>query len=160
LSHRLSSLPGAAITGIDINNAELEQAKRVFGDIPNLRFLDTDISSGELGEFDHIIFAASLHYFSSPKEIISKALKKLEPQGEIHILDTAFYQPNEVTAAKERTVVYFNTLGFPGMAAFYFHHTITELSSFRYEIRYEPSFFRRQIHNDKNPFPWISIKRS
>ncbi len=159
LSHRLSLIPGTDITGIDINNIELQQAERVFGDAPNLRFLNMGIESNGLPGFDHIIFAASIQYFSSVKEIIGFALSKLEPGGEIHILDTHFYKPGEIAAAKERTADHFNELGFPEMAAFYFHHTMEELKSFRYEIVYQPSFFRRQFNNEKNPFPWICIKK-
>jgi hypothetical protein len=44
--------------------------------------------------------------------------------------------------------------------AFIFITAIDELNSYRYEILYEPSFFRRQFNNDKNPFPWICIKKT
>ncbi|NOT49896.1 MAG: class I SAM-dependent methyltransferase [Chitinophagaceae bacterium] len=160
LSHRLSFLPGACITGIDINSIELHQAKRVFSHISNLHFINTAIDMIGPGESDHIIFAASIQYFSSLKEILDSAIQKLKPQGEIHILDTHFYNPGEIAAAKARTVDHFTNLGFPEMSSFYFHHTMDELSSFKHEIIYQPSFFQRQFNNNKNPFPWICIKNA
>jgi ubiquinone/menaquinone biosynthesis C-methylase UbiE len=160
LSHRLSSLPAVDITAIDINHIELQQAERVFGHFPNLRFVLASIESTQLEKFDHIVFAASIQYFSSLKEVIDSAMQKLKPGGEIHILDTHFYKPQEIAGAKYRTTVHYNELGCPEMPVFYFHHTLDDLNSFRYEILYQPSFLRRRFGNDKNPFPWICIKKT
>lgn len=160
LSHRLSFLPGTGITGIDINRIELQQAQRVFTHISNLHFINTTIDTMEPGEFDHIIFAASIQYFSSLRKIIGIARQKLKQRGEIHILDTCFYKEKEVKEAQKRTVDHFDRFGFPGMSAFYFHHSLDELNSFNYEINYEPSFFQRQFYSSKNPFPWICIKKT
>ena len=160
LSHRLSCLPVADITAIDINPIELQQAERVFGHNPNLRFLHRSIESLEQHEFDYIIFAASIQYFSSLKKIIGSARLKLKPGGEIHILDTHFYHPGDVAEAKNRTIRHYNELGCPEMSAFYFHHTLEELDGIGYEILYQPSFLRRYFGNEKNPFPWICIKKA
>ena len=160
LSHRLSLLQGSDITGIDINNIELQQAKKVFGHLSNLRFINTTVDAMEPGEFDHIVFAASIQYFTSPAETLLTAMQKLRPQGEIHILDTYFYKEKEIKEAKKRTVDHFERLGFPGMSAFYFHHSLDELNSFNYEIKYESSFLQRQFAGSKNPFPWICIKKT
>jgi len=160
LSHRLSSLPGVDITAIDINNIELQQAERVFGHFPNLQFVCTSIDSTQLCAFDHIVFAATIQYFSSLKNVIGSAMQKLKPGGEIHILDTHFYKPKEVAEAKYRTTEHYNGLGCPEMSLFYFHHTLEDLNPFRYEILYQPSFLRRRFGSDKNPFPWICIKKT
>lgn len=158
LSHRLSSLPLVDITGFDINSIELKQAKRVFDHISNLHFVD-DMPE-EPGQFDHIVFASSIQYFSSAKEIIEVFMQQLRPNGEIHLIDTAFYKQEEIAAAKERTAGHFNRSGFPEMSSFYFHHSWEELTPFRYEIKYQPSFVRRRFYNNKNPFPWICIRKT
>jgi ubiquinone/menaquinone biosynthesis C-methylase UbiE len=147
------------VAGIDINEAELKQAGRVFGD-KNLQFIYGGIGSVDLIEFDQIIFAASIQYFSSLKEIIGMAMQKLNPHGEIHILDTHFYKKGEIKEAQQRTIDHFTELGFPEMSAFYFHHSIDELNSFPNEILYQPSFFQKKLFNSKNPFPWICIRKT
>ena len=128
LSAQLSSVATASVTGIDINTVELEQARKVFRRIPNLKFTEGDIRSGILGDekFDLIIFAASVQYFESLKEIIKTAIRYLTLQGEIHIIDSHLYQPYEIASAKQRTKKYFSDIGFPEMAHFYFHHSILE----------------------------------
>src|SRR6202008_1116659 len=99
-----------------------------------LHFLNARIESMQAGTFDHIIFAASAQYFSTLKEVIAIALGKLRSQGEIHIIDTAFYPSAEIAAAKKRSADHFKKLGFPEMSNFYFHHTMEDLQLFRHEI--------------------------
>jgi ubiquinone/menaquinone biosynthesis C-methylase UbiE len=73
LSHRLSSIAGCEVTGTDINLTELQQAERVFSNIPHLRFVYGCIESENLvaKKFDFIVFAASIQYFSSFSTIIT-----------------------------------------------------------------------------------------
>jgi SAM-dependent methyltransferase len=160
LSRQLSNIPGSRIIGIDVNFAELQQAARVFSHIPNLQFIYGDIRSKIFDEmeFDCIIFAACIQYFPSLQEIIACALAKLKKNGEIHILDSPFYKPAEVDAARKRTADYYHQLGFPGMSGHYFHHPVTELSIFGYETLYQPSSLQHYLLKNKNPFPWICIK--
>jgi ubiquinone/menaquinone biosynthesis C-methylase UbiE len=159
LSRRLSEISGSKITGTDINFIELQQAVRVFNHIPNLQFIPGGIHAEEIedAKFDFIVFAASIQYFSSLKEIINLAFRKLEPNGEIHILDSNFYKSAEISAAKERTARYYSDLGFPEMTKHYFHHTTDELHFFSFKILYRTSFIKR-LSNNKNPFPWICIR--
>ena len=76
LAARLASVTKARVTGIDINTVELEQAKKVFCTKPNLKFIEGDIRSGILADekFDLIVFAASIQYFKSLKEILNIAI--------------------------------------------------------------------------------------
>lgn len=161
LSHFLSSIPGSEVTGVDINLSEFIQAQRVFHQRPNLLFVHGDIQSPEIANqtFDCIVFAACIQYFSSPKDLISFSLQKLKKNGEIHILDSNFYKRGAEVPAKKRTAGYFNSLGVPELTGFYFHHSIEELEPFSYDILYNPSFLNRHILQNKNPFPWIRIKR-
>lgn len=160
LSHRLASIDGYDVTGTDINLSELRQAEKVFSHIPYLQFVHGGINAERIEDegYDFIVFAASIQYFSSVNNIISLAMKKLKPNGEIHILDSFFYKPAEINVAKERTAKYYSDLGFPEMTEHYFHHSTNELNFFRFKTLYQPSLVNR-LSNNKNPFPWLCIKK-
>lgn len=161
LSHQLTTVPGSKVIGTDINFTELQQAATVFHDIPNLHFIYGHIESGlfEERQFDIIIFAASIQYFPSFNEIMKKSLKLLKPGGEIHIIDSPFYQLYELGAAKKRSLLYFETAGFPEMINWYFHHNLDDLEQYNCSKLYDPnSLFNRFLRN-KNPFPWIRIQQ-
>lgn len=158
LCHQLSKMDNCEVMGSDINFTELQQAARVFKGIEGLRFIYGDIRYGILQtlQFDVIVFAASLQYFESSQQILQSASEHLAEDGEIHILDSAFYKPGELPAAKQRTEKYYLQLGFPEMANHYFHHSANDLESFNYRILYDP----KKILFRKNPFPWICIKKN
>jgi ubiquinone/menaquinone biosynthesis C-methylase UbiE len=161
LAHRLASIHGYDITATDINLAELQQAKKVFHHIPYLQFIYGGIEAGQIEEegYDFIVFAASIQYFPSLNEMITRAFRKLKTNGEIHILDSHFYTATEIAAAKKSTRDYYTDLGFPTMSRYYFHHTLDELAPFRYKIMYRPGFINHHLLNNKNPFPWLCIKK-
>ncbi|HEY9363226.1 MAG TPA: class I SAM-dependent methyltransferase [Chitinophagaceae bacterium] len=160
LTNKLSAATTGYAMGLDINKVELLQAQKVFEHSPRLHFVNGDLLSGipEDRKFDVIVFAASIQYFSSLKDILQTALQHLTLQGEIHIIDSRFYQPNEVSIARERTREYFNAIGFPGMSRYYFHHCIDQLESFQYKILYDPSSWLDRLSFYKTPFHWIVIK--
>jgi ubiquinone/menaquinone biosynthesis C-methylase UbiE len=161
LSHQLAAIPRNKVIGTDINFAELQQAANVFHDTPNLHFIYSNIESGvfEEGHFDIIVFAASIQYFPSLNEITRQSLKLLKPKGEIHIIDSHFYPLSELSAAKQRSLLYFEPAGFPEMANWYFHHSLDDLEQYNYSMLYDPdSLFTRFLRN-KNPFPWIRIQQ-
>jgi ubiquinone/menaquinone biosynthesis C-methylase UbiE len=159
-SRQLATIPESKVIGIDINFTELQQAAKVFNDIPNLHFIYCHIDSGvfEEGKFDVIVFAASLQYFPSLTEVISKSLMLLKPGGEIHILDSHFYPLSELSAARQRSLLYFDTAGFPEMANWYFHHNLDDLEQYNYSMLYDPNSLFNKFLRNKNPFPWIRIK--
>ena len=161
LSHRLAEMPLNKVTGLEINQTEWLQAKRVFNHISNLEFIHGDMNDPGLEneKFDIVLFASCIQYFSSLKDIIHRGLQILTQNGEIHILDSHFYKSEELLAAKERTAGYFIRLGFPEMTEHYFHHRWDELSSFRYRLLYKPDFVQKHFFHHQNPFPWICIKK-
>jgi len=161
LAHQLADVPGSKVIGTDINFTELQQAAKVFKELPNLHFIYTDIESGlfEERQFDIIVFAASIQYFSSLNKIIGESMRLLKPNGEIHIIDSHFYSLTELNAAKQRSLLYYQSAGFPELADWYFHHSFDELRQFDYSTLYDPqSVFNRFLQN-KNPFPWIRIQQ-
>jgi len=160
LSSRVAKAIDAEVTGLDINTYELEQAKRVFNNIPNLNFINGSLQNDDLKEekFDMILFAASIQYFPSLRQIIEIAIEHLTLQGEVHIMDSPFYQTEETVAARQRTIEYYKTIGFAAMADHYYHHNLSELEDFRYKILHHPNSWKNKLSIKKNPFYWISIK--
>ncbi len=160
LAAHLAIDTGSEVTGLDINSIELEQAKRVFFSIPRLNFIEGSLDSGCLRDkkFDLIIFPGSLHYFPSVEQTIHIALEYLTLLGEVHIMDSPFYEQHEIEAAKQRAKKYFNFLGFTDMAGYFYYHTISELDVFQYKILNHPLSWKNKLSFTKHPFYWITIK--
>jgi ubiquinone/menaquinone biosynthesis C-methylase UbiE len=157
LSARLADIPGSLVTGLDINQAEINQACRVFNK-DNLEFVYDTFNEDAFADekFDVIVFAASLQYFPSVKAILQQALALLDEGGEVHIMDTHFYKAEELSKANERSRNYYNAIGFPQMAEHYFHHSIEELSGLSHHILVDPgSIF--SILVKRGPFHWITV---
>lgn len=159
LSHRIAASLGAEVTGLDINRPELEEAREIWKDQDNLKFIFGDIRNGIFPApgFDIILFAASIQYFPSLPEIIGSAKRLLNKDGEIHILDTKFYGESEISKAADRTRSYYHALGYPDMAALYHHHSWQSLQAFRYRLLFRPGAFMQRLRGNKNLFPWIMI---
>lgn len=160
LSAKLSAIPSATVTGVDVNGCELEQAVRVFKQQKNLYFRYENIleSTCDDQQFDIIVFAASIQYFPSLQKIIKKALSLLRLNGEIHIIDSSFYKNTEVCQARLRSREYFEKMSMPEMAKHYFHHGFNELNQFDYKILHNPNFITHFILKIKNPFYWICLR--
>jgi ubiquinone/menaquinone biosynthesis C-methylase UbiE len=158
LSSMLSTIKSSKVIGIDVNGPEIMQAKRLFKN-EGLDFIcagfDHAMFAGQ--KFDVILFAASIQYFQSLSDILMKALSCLSRNGEIHIIDTNFYSPQQVQGAAERTEQYYNEMGYPEMAAHYFHHTVNELKPFNYRVLFNPHRLVNKI-GKKDPFYWVAIK--
>ena len=161
LSHRLSAIPSVKVIGTDINFTEIQQAARIFQNISNLHFIYVHIEPGVFKDkkFDIIVFAASMQYFESLTEVINNTLRLLKPNGEIHIIDSAFYSLSELGAAKQRSRLYYQEAGFPEMANCYFHHSLDDLDNYNYKILYDPKSLLKKLLRNKNPFPWICIQQ-
>jgi ubiquinone/menaquinone biosynthesis C-methylase UbiE len=159
LAHQLAEIPGTTVTGVDINFTELQQAARVFSNDPNLRFIHGDIRSGILEDrqFDIIVFAATIEHFPSIKKILHLCLGNLKQNGEIHLFDSSFCRPEEVRLEERRALAYFTSFGYPEMADYYYHHTLTDLRSFHYTVLYNPRDMRNRFRRSKSPHPWIRI---
>lgn len=160
LAAKLSAIPSSGVTAIDINSEELNQAKRVFKGIKNLKFFNCSLGDEALKgmRFDIIVFAASIQYFSSFEKVVSDSLKSLKPGGEIHIIDSHLYKQNETDAAYLRTNDYYRIIGFPEMSEQYFHHSFNELKLFKYKILFNPNTIINKLKKNKNPFYWLCIK--
>jgi len=162
LSAKLAKVARGKVTGVDINTTELNQARKVFGEIPNLRFVNGDIRSGILSDqrYDLLVFAASVQYFPSLDEILKVAVCHLTLQGEIHLLDSHLYRRSELAAARLRSKAYFTQLGFQEMEKHYFHHCLDDLHPFSHTILHNPHSPVSKFSLHRNPFHWVLIKNS
>ncbi len=161
LSAKLAGLKNSTVTGTDINSIELTQARRVFAEFPNLYFEDRSVRGFQAyKKFDIVVFAASVQYFFGLDCLISDVLTILNPGGEIHILDSHFYHSEEVNSARKRSQEYYHSIGFDGMAEFYFHHSFESLKKFKHKIIFNPYSLKNKILRKNDPFPWIRITAS
>jgi ubiquinone/menaquinone biosynthesis C-methylase UbiE len=160
LTRRLSDVPGSNVVGIDVNTEELLQARRVFGEIRNLRFVESGPGDSSLPDkfYDVIVFAASIQYFKDLHSTLQWALDHLNKDGSIHILDSHFYQDQEIDAAAERTTNYFSSMGLPAMSSYYFHHSLSSIKKFNYKILFDPKKFINRLMGRNGIFPWIMIQ--
>lgn len=163
LSHRISLVPATNVWGIDRASPELTQAARVFRQ-SNLVFLAADIFNPPFDShpFDEIVLASVIQYFPDLPRLIHTLQVHLTLGGEIHILDSPLYRPEELSAARERTHAYYATLGFPEMAEQYHHHSTTELEEFTPHWLYRPNSLlprlARRVGQNPAPFPWLVIR--
>lgn len=153
-SHLMSNVRDTDVTALDLNSKELEQAGKVFKK-PSLKFVYANVF--EIREkFDLIVFNASFQYFRDIQRLIETVSGLLNDDGEIHIIDTPFYNTRQLANAKARTRSYYENLGFGEMSANYFHHSWDDLA--RFKFRHKPSLFAKLLRND-SPFCWISIDK-
>jgi SAM-dependent methyltransferase len=162
LTNRLSEIENSEVWGLDVNAAELKQAARVFGSKENILFACGDIFEIDPEKlklkFDYIILPAVLAYFADPAKLIVKLTELLNSVGEIHIIDSPFY--DDVHAAKERSMKYFESLGCGEMINYYHHHSLDVLSEFEYKIMYDPERILNKVKrffSAASPFYWSKL---
>ncbi|MEN0055576.1 MAG: class I SAM-dependent methyltransferase [Mucilaginibacter sp.] len=159
LSAKLAAIPNAKVTGLDPNRVEIEQARRVFKK-SNLQFVQKGFDGQVFDEnvkFDLIIFAASVQYFASVREVMANAFALLTKGGKVHILDTPFYNKQQADVAAKRCREYYQDMGFEAMADHYFHHTLNKMSAFKHKILFDPRGLWNRIIK-KDVFYWIVLK--
>lgn len=158
MSNRIAKA-GFAVTGIDINLPELEQAHRVFART-GLRFAFADLFSWQPDTvFNGALIASALQYFENPQELLAH-LFNVNPQlTHVFISDTPFYHQNVKNAAAQRSHDYYLTHGFPELAKHYHHHALSDLGH-PYTIVYKPKPRLIQTLWGSAPFPIIAVTRN
>ncbi|HEX8060315.1 MAG TPA: methyltransferase domain-containing protein [Cyclobacteriaceae bacterium] len=129
--------------GIDVGRVELKQAARISNG--KATFVYGDVFSLDLNA-DATILAACIQYFPDPCKVIERL------NGIIHIIDSPFYQANEIAAARQRSKDYFKSKG-ANMDRFYFHHEFIKGA----EVLYRPNRFKTFLGG--SPFPWLRIRK-
>ena len=159
LSAKMAELNGALVTGLDANKPEIEQARHVFKN-SSVRFMYNSFNTESFGKFvklDVVVFAASFQYFPSARAIIDEVFKLLNPDGEIHIMDTHFYDTEEAKLSASRSKNYYATMGVAEMARYYFHHSLNCFEGYEHKVLFNPKNWLNRI-TKKDVFYWIRIK--
>ena len=148
------------VIGLDVSIIELEQAARVFN-AENMKFVYGDlfkIKEEFENKFDIIIMNACVQYFPDFEALLLQLKAFLKPNGEVHIIDSPFYNPSEIEAAKKRTTAYYKSVDVSDMSANYFHHSKEKIKEF--EVLYSPSksFFRKIVDKKDSPFMWLRLR--
>ncbi len=152
--------PQHQIIGLDVNVDELYQATEIFSQ-QNLIFAYGDIFKINTfkKQFDCITLNGCIQYFSDLDLLITTLKSFLKPHGEIHIIDSPFYNKGQIVSAKRRTLDYYTQLGFPEMASHYFHHSFENIKDFK--ILYKPtkSIINKLLSKKDSPFMWLCYTR-
>ncbi len=79
---------GGMVTGLDVSEHLIAQAKQQFADVGNLQFLVGDINAFDAGaKFDLITSARVLQWLPNPMEVVKKMKTLLKKGGYLCILD-------------------------------------------------------------------------
>lgn len=147
--------------GIDINLPELEQATRLFNN-DRLKFMYWDIFSDSPFEkqFDVIVLNAVIQYFPEIEVLKERLLEFLTLDGELHFIDSPFYEDSELDPAKQRSKNYYTQMGVPEMTEHYYHHSKDAIKGF--ELLYNPqqSKLARLFKGKDIPFGWYRFVKN
>ena len=166
MSNKMSEINQSVVMGIDLNWHETEQAKRIFKNNQRLTFHAGDLLAERLfltERFDIIVLAASIQYFPDINRLVRHLFRLLNPNGEIHIVDSPFYSENKIEKAKEASRNYYRNLGCEEMTRYYHHHCWSEIEDFHFQIMnrtWKNSFLLKIFGTKRNYFPWIVIYQS
>src|SRR5262245_14886468 len=125
LANRMAGNVRTFVVGLDRGNVELFQAWWLVAHRRQLSWIYGDIFCGPFadGSFDVVVIASAIQYFPDVPRLIQAMVPILRERGEIHILDSPLYAEADVAGARERSKRYYEQLGFPEMAAHYYHHS-------------------------------------
>lgn len=78
-----------SISGIDISEQMLTEARHKLKDSPNVTFKKGTASQLPFPDrhFDIVVSASSFHYFPDPEKALAEAIRVLKPNGKVIILD-------------------------------------------------------------------------
>jgi hypothetical protein len=108
------------------------------------------------------VLASVIQYFPNPSKLLTRLENLLSPNGQIHIIDSPFYQEDEVAIARERSEKYFAHAEQTDMTSHYFHHSWGALNGFSFQPLYYPSSAWKKLLlklQHDSPFPWIVIEK-
>ena len=162
MSNYIATRTSSHVVGTDVNHTELAQAARVFTMPGRLLFILAEFARIKLPEqtFDIIVFPSVIQYFRDLRVPLLKAMSLLRPDGEVHILDSPFYDQSEVAGAADRSKKYFDQQG-SSMASFYFHHSWKDLTPYHPTVLHDPKrmSFSKLLRRPDSPFPWLKISK-
>lgn len=156
-SNLMSTVENTKVIGLDINLPELQLADKIFQK-NNLAFAFGDLyESSEIynQKFDIIVFNSSIQYFKDIAMLFKITKNMLSKNGELHIIDSPFYENSTIENAKERTRSYYKSIGYPEMINNYFHYKLEDLRN--YKIRHKPPPRLIRFFKSESPFYWVEV---
>lgn len=158
LSAKMAEIKDSQVVGVDINMTELEQAAKVFPH-KNLEFYFGDIFEDIFPkkEFDYIILFETICYFHKLDKLINRCREYLKDEGEIHILESPFFQEKEIEEAQKDMAVYYEELRAEEMIEYHHFHERQVLHNYDFSILYKPSWLKSVFNKDLSLHPWIRI---
>ena len=158
LAAQVAKLPQFEVVGLDIVPELLQQAARVSVK-PGLSFVQGDIFEDLFPEehFDLIILFDVIAYFSNLPQLLNRLRQFLKKGGEIHLLESQFYQEKEIELAKRKTEERYKQLGVPEMVDLHFFHSIKDLSPFDFYHISKSRGFGRWLRSKEKELPWVKI---
>jgi len=149
--------PDIEVTGCDLNMYELKLADKAF-ELSNFHLIYADIFKElqkEIKAYDLVVLPSSAQYFPDFDKLIITLLKL---GAEVHIMDTPFYEVEQLKKAASRSTHYYHRLGFPKMAEMYFHHSIQDLNKYKPQFLYKPpTGWKKRFA--RSPFPWVRLTK-
>ena len=151
-----------SVNGLDTSLQELTQANNTKSDTAQIYVYGDILTSNIFPRncLDFVIINSTYQYFQTFSQVFDSLKPYLKSKFEIHLLDTMFYQEEEIQNAKKRTQEYYTKQQAKVMIDLYFHHSLEELKFFQYEILYNPnSRFNslKRIIALTSPFHWIKV---
>ncbi len=148
---------------VDRNLRELKQGARLFGG-DCLRFIRGDVLDDRFPDaaFDLIVLNGTIQYFADLGKLIGGLRRLLKRAGEIHIMDSPWYSANNLEAARQRTMQYYDALGVPEMSQWYHHHCLNGLTGCRRRVLWNPDSLSNRLVSFVGRtglgFPWIMLQ--
>jgi len=161
-THLLASATKGEVIGVDVNSRELQQAARLFQS-ENCKFVYGDIfaEAWPKGFFDQIVLNSCLQYFSDLSLLLEQLFSLLTSKGKIHIVDSPVYEAEEISAARERSRIYYKSQEVEEMINSYHHHSWEDFKPYAPKVNYQPNSLihkiKRKIDPFESPFPWIIL---
>src|SRR5690606_34700138 len=109
----------------------------VYGDIESEAFDNCQV--------DVIVCASVIQYFADLRSLMDRLRRLLQPEGEIHVMDSPLYSEADIRAARARSADHFTTSGYPRMASYYHHHTWKSMNGCRYSVLHDPESLAGRI---------------
>tara|TARA_B100000508_G_scaffold134784_1_gene125862 strand:+ start:134 stop:859 length:726 start_codon:yes stop_codon:yes gene_type:complete len=157
-SHRCSQKI-KTVVGVDLNVTELKIAASTFKN-EGLSFAYWDVYDKNpfIFPFDYIVLNAVIQYFEDFSALIERLKGFLSPNGEIHILDSPFYDKSTVEEARRRSKDYYQKMGFSELSSFYHHHLKSNVEHFEELYRPVQNKWKRKFFRNASPFSWYRYR--
>jgi hypothetical protein len=91
--------------------------------------------------------------------LLGQALEFLNPNGEIHVIGTPFWEMAQIPALQKEKTAHFDKIGVPEMKEHYYFHSVEEMTALGCHLLYSPygrsgQLKSRARRGKDSPYPW------